>query len=333
MQGDGSPRAAISRDFGVNLVWILGDAVVWVSAVLVTIWSRLEFAPSSAAVLDALLLALIAASVHVGAGLLLGPYLVPHLRGSFEEVTSLARAAAIAGAFLVLLATATNDVLFLPRSSPFLSTAMAVTLMLAGRVTVRAYRARHTPCNPDANRVIILGAGESGRSVVRALRQADTPDLVPVGLLDDDRRKRRLVIDGLPVAGDRTMMSQLAVRTGATHLAVAIPSATSELLRDIQDQADAAGLKVKVRRRADEWLRSEDACAVDLGTLTWRISSGAVSSSSTSRALRNTSPARSCSSLGRVARSALSCAVRSSGSIRRGWRCWIVTSRRCTPPS
>lgn len=264
MQGDGSPRAAISRDFGVNLVWILGDAVVWVSAVLVTIWSRLEFAPSSAAVLDALLLALIAASVHVGAGLLLGPYLVPHLRGSFEEVTSLARAAAIAGAFLVLLATATNDVLFLPRSSPFLSTAMAVTLMLAGRVTVRAYRARHTPCNPDANRVIILGAGESGRSVVRALRQADTPDLVPVGLLDDDRRKRRLVIDGLPVAGDRTMMSQLAVRTGATHLAVAIPSATSELLRDIQDQADAAGLRVKVRRRADEWLRSEDACAVDL---------------------------------------------------------------------
>jgi FlaA1/EpsC-like NDP-sugar epimerase len=72
----------------------------------------------------------------------------------------------------------------------------------------------------------------------------DDSGYFPVALLDDDKTKRRLHIDGVRVQGTREDMTTVARRFGATALVVALPQADAGLLRDLSDRAGAAGLDV-----------------------------------------------------------------------------------------
>jgi FlaA1/EpsC-like NDP-sugar epimerase len=69
---------------------------------------------------------------------------------------------------------------------------------------------------------------------------------MPVGLLDDDPAKRHLRIQGIPVLGNRTGLRHAVEETGAEVLVIAIPSARSELFRDVAESARGLGLKVQV---------------------------------------------------------------------------------------
>ena len=93
---------------------------------------------------------------------------------------------------------------------------------------------------------LVLGVGSAGvQLVANMLSDADSP-YIPVGLLDDDPRKRHLLIDGIPMLGNRSALASAVDRTGADTLIIAIPSARSELFRDVSESASALGLKVKV---------------------------------------------------------------------------------------
>ncbi len=77
------------------------------------------------------------------------------------------------------------------------------------------------------------------------LSDPDSP-FMPVGLLDDDPAKRHLRIQGIRVLGNRTALQQAAEESDAEVLIIAIPSARSELFRDVSDSARETGLAVKV---------------------------------------------------------------------------------------
>jgi len=68
----------------------------------------------------------------------------------------------------------------------------------------------------------------------------------PVALLDDDRAKQRLRIDGVRVCGTRTDLAAVAQKYDATAVVVALPLADAELIRSLSDLATAASLDVLV---------------------------------------------------------------------------------------
>lgn len=68
----------------------------------------------------------------------------------------------------------------------------------------------------------------------------------PVAMLDDDRTKQRLRLDGVRVRGTRGDMDAVAQKHGATALAIAPPLADPELIRELTDLAATAGLDVLV---------------------------------------------------------------------------------------
>jgi FlaA1/EpsC-like NDP-sugar epimerase len=68
----------------------------------------------------------------------------------------------------------------------------------------------------------------------------------PVALLDDDKAKQRLRLDGLRVRGTRHDIDEVAHKYGAAALVVALPEADSELIRTLSDLGSAAGLDVLV---------------------------------------------------------------------------------------
>lgn len=234
-----------------HAVWPLVDALWWVLALVLLAWvphhdpRQLALLPELAA------LGLVGASVHVTAGCLLGAYFVHHERGSFEEAAALGRSAMAAGALLsvVLLVAGAHPPLLAVAGS-----AVAVALMLGLRLGARIERHRRASARQRGARTIILGAGSGGRHLLHSMLSDDDDHYRPVAFLDDDVTKRRLRLNGVPVLGGRRQLKDVADRTGATHLAVAIPSICSTDLREVRHLAHLAGLKVLVLPRIDALL-------------------------------------------------------------------------------
>jgi len=71
-------------------------------------------------------------------------------------------------------------------------------------------------------RVIIVGAGASGRSMLNAIRVERPHDFEVLGFADDDPDLRGRRVDGIPIVCDRTDLLDTALRLGASELVVSI---------------------------------------------------------------------------------------------------------------
>ena len=90
---------------------------------------------------------------------------------------------------------------------------------------------------------LVLGAGNAGQAVVRALRGAPEYGLTPVGYLDDDARLRR--VGGLPVLGRLADLPSVAQERGARAALVAIPSLSAGRIAECIEAASQSGLLVR----------------------------------------------------------------------------------------
>jgi len=216
--------------------------------------------------------ALVAAVMHLAIGSLIGPYVVGHLRGSYEEIVDIGRTVGIWSLVLFVVGLV-SPWAQAPRSLPIIGGALAALAMFGARFFLRAARTRPGGVEDAERRVIVFGAGEGGRQIIRALVRDPSSGLVPLALVDDDPRKRRLKIDGVRVMGTRDDLVDLADRLRATTLVVAIPEADSSLLTELRDLAAAAGMDVLVLPPASQILGaagSSDLRSLDVADLLGR---------------------------------------------------------------
>jgi FlaA1/EpsC-like NDP-sugar epimerase len=194
--------------------------------------------------------AALAIVLQLAVGFLLGPYAIGHMRGSFEEIVDLAKTVAVTTAALCLPVFIALPIL-VPKSVPLIAGPFALVAMLGLRLLVRSWKTRNPvgvdpSASEDAQRVVVFGAGEGGRQLVRAMVRDRTRTYVPVAIIDDDPRKQRLTVEGVRVRGTRDSLEQVADEYGAALLAIAMPSADAALIRDLSERADHAGLDVMV---------------------------------------------------------------------------------------
>jgi len=224
-------------------VWVLLDATIWFAAIYGAAWLRFDFESAPALVAGTLLFASAAAAAHLLVGAVLGPYAVGHKRGSFEETTDLGGTVLATASGLFILAFFANP-LMVPRSVPVVAGALALVAMFAARFFIRSWRSRRALTGKNQRRVVVFGAGDAGRRLLRSMMDDQDSGFFPVALLDDDRAKQRLRIDGVRVRGTRTDIAEVAKAFDATALVVALPQADAELIRELSDLAGAAGLDV-----------------------------------------------------------------------------------------
>src|SRR5690606_30664810 len=98
----------------------------------------------------------------------------------------------------------------------------------------------------DAHRLIVFGAGSAGTMVTRSLLTQVGARYMPVAVLDDDQHKRGRRVAGLPVAGGREVLTDVAAKVKADTLLIAIPSAPAVVIRELSEAAVAAGLTTRV---------------------------------------------------------------------------------------
>lgn len=96
------------------------------------------------------------------------------------------------------------------------------------------------------NRVMIIGAGEAGYIVIKELENRTELKTQPVVIIDDDKWKHRANINGIPVAGDRTKIIEMAKRYNVDEIIITIPSAGKKDLSDILKICNQTRCKLKI---------------------------------------------------------------------------------------
>jgi FlaA1/EpsC-like NDP-sugar epimerase len=237
----------------VRTGWAVSDGVWWVGAVLVYSWVRYGYRLGEALNPDVLTIAFAGFLGQIAVGSVLGPYLVNHIRGSFDEVVAVSRATMVVSVVLtawVIVDYPSGS----PRSLPVMAGAIALVGMLASRFVLRAWRTQRAARRPTTANVIVFGAGVAGRLLVHNMLHDDRSRFRPVAFVDDDPSKRRLRVAGVRVQGTREDIGRVAARTSATHLIVALPNADAEVMREMAEISDGAGLHLKVLPTLDHLL-------------------------------------------------------------------------------
>lgn len=229
------------------------DALAWSVAIPFASYARydFEFGPVNwSGVAGAVLVAVVLQGVI---GLLLGLYRRQFHYGSFEEVRAVGLSMLGVVALTIGVMRAFPD--SVPRSVPIVAGFLAIVVAFVVRYLARlAEDAGLRPLPQRSEPVVVFGAGNAGRQIVRTmLRTPDSP-YRPVALLDDDPQKSRLRVDGLRVKGTRADLADVAAAHGARHLLLAIPSASGELLREITEPLVEDGLEVLVLPPVSELL-------------------------------------------------------------------------------
>ena len=99
-------------------------------------------------------------------------------------------------------------------------------------------------------RTLIVGAGRTGRSLLRELRETGGERVL--GFVDDNPRLRRRRVHGAPVLGATHEIAAIIARTTPDIVLVTIPEAPREHLNTIVEACDAAGVACRfVRRETD----------------------------------------------------------------------------------
>lgn len=153
---------------------------------------------------------------------------------SLNDVARIIKSVLVAVFFTITVFYQTSLIYHVPRSVLPLYAIIVTTLLCGGRLFTRFYRdkkIKESSSKKTKNKVLIIGAGQAGESLLRDLKRTSTYD--PVGLIDDNPKKIGLEIHGIPVLGTTKELSDIIVAYPVDLIFIAIPSARSAVMRRI----------------------------------------------------------------------------------------------------
>ena len=148
---------------------------------------------------------------------------------------------------VILLIIYLFDLPVLPRSVYIGSFLMINALIGASRISWRIIRDILQNSNvANRRRVLIIGAGDAGAMVVREIQNNPQIKLRAVGIVDDDQKKRKMILSGVPVLGNRNRIPLLVRDLQADEIIIAMPSASGQTIREILEIARTTPARVKI---------------------------------------------------------------------------------------
>ena len=169
------------------------------------------------------------------------------------------RYASVIEAFRVVVATVITGGLHIilitlllkrmPLSYYFFGAFFQFVLVLSVRYAYRMYiilRKKYIRNVGSVKRVMIIGAGEAGRNVIRELQRYSDMHEIPVCIIDRDQSKWKKQIEGVPVVGGRESILLNVEKYNVDKIYFAIPSATKKNQRDILSICNETGCELKI---------------------------------------------------------------------------------------
>src|SRR4051812_25572281 len=148
---------------------------------------------------------------------------------------------------------------FVPTGVLALHGLLTLALMVGVRVLTRAvyerprnaYRGRR-----DARSVVIVGAGDGGRLLLREILRNPGLGYRPVGFVDDDPRKRRARIDRVEVLGTTEDLPRVLEDVEPDEVLIAVPSAPGTMRARVVRACRARGVPVRTMPTVFELLQN-----------------------------------------------------------------------------
>jgi UDP-GlcNAc:undecaprenyl-phosphate/decaprenyl-phosphate GlcNAc-1-phosphate transferase len=176
-----------------------------------------------------------------------------------RDVVPIALACGVSAVLAYLAVLALRPIGSFPATEIFVVDAVLCTLLVGGsRLTLRLLPELRT--RSALRRVVVVGAGRSGRGLARELRDID--DARVVGFLDDNPRIRRRRILGITVLGGLDEAARAIATSRADELLVTIPGAARDRLQTVFEAAEAAGIPCRIVRRHTEFSAPEPVEAI-----------------------------------------------------------------------
>jgi FlaA1/EpsC-like NDP-sugar epimerase len=160
---------------------------------------------------------------------------------------------------VVRLASGVFVTVFVPTGVLALHALLALALLVGVRVLTRALYER--PLNAyrgrrDARSVLIVGAGDGGRLLLREILRNPGLGYRPVGFVDDDPRKRRARIDRIAVMGTTEDLPRVLEDVEPDEVLIAVPSAPGTMRARVVRACRDRGVPVRTMPTVFELLQN-----------------------------------------------------------------------------
>jgi FlaA1/EpsC-like NDP-sugar epimerase len=167
------------------------------------------------------------------------------MRDMWRAVLGVTVAWLVAG-LTVYLFSPVHDVR-LPRGVFFMDWLLLLAFVAGTRLLARTLFERPAPGRLVARgkEVIVVGAGDAGQLIIKELQRSRQIGYTPIGLVDDDPRKRNGRFQGVRVLGTTSELPHLLREHRPDEVLIAIPSASGDVRRRIVDAAGAEDIPVK----------------------------------------------------------------------------------------
>ena len=156
------------------------------------------------------------------------------------------------GVAFVLIAALESIVAFAMYYVDFWHAFVYTVLLFCGISAIRfAFRfrvaiVRHREQLDAKERVVIVGAGEAGTSIIRELQSTNKISYAPVVALDDDPTKHNMLISGVEVVGPVNRVKEVVEEYHASRIFVTMPSVPPRGLRRVLEKCQKAGVPVQI---------------------------------------------------------------------------------------
>ena len=164
---------------------------------------------------------------------------------SIEDLLRLVRAVAYRTVGLIVLFYAFS-LMGYSRAAMVMNTVLLLmftgTLRLAPRFHFEFFSARRRSAG---RRTLIVGAGDTGESLLRELKKTPHLEYNAIGFVDDDREKIGINIHGVSVLGDRRSLERLIEEYGVREVIIAVPGAPGSAIREIFEICRRTGARFR----------------------------------------------------------------------------------------
>jgi FlaA1/EpsC-like NDP-sugar epimerase len=176
------------------------------------------------------------------------------------------------GVSLAVLATFVVFTLFelhparVPTGVWFIDLLLCLAFVAGSRLLARTLLERPLPGQVVARgkEALVVGAGDAAQLVIKEMLRNPGLGYTPIGIVDDDPRKKNMRLHGIRVLGTIADLQRLIRDRRPDEILIAIPTASGEVRGRIVETARAAGLPVKTLPGLSELVSGDRDLALQL---------------------------------------------------------------------
>ena len=153
----------------------------------------------------------------------------------------------------------------LPRSVAIMDCLLLLGLVAGTRLLARSVIERPgTGLVARGKEVLVVGAGDAGQLVIRELQRNRKLGYTPIGLIDDDQRKKNLRVHGVRVLGTTHDLRHILRDNKPDEVLIALPSASGEVRQRIVTLTREGNVPVKTLPGLYELISGESELATQI---------------------------------------------------------------------